>query len=178
MNYKRLFDSMHPGFFAEPEIKNMPGDRIFAELIMDLRKTGPKPAPCSCPDEIKFGVYNGGIEKIREAAAQVETDWVRFFCEGCRFFCAFDRDTIAAFCILEDWGMQDGLHIGGPGCVGTVPGYRKKGIGLEMVRLATDVLIKDGFNISWIHYTAVWPWYEKLGYQTVLKWNRSGIFSA
>ncbi len=114
MNYKRLFDSMHPGFFAEPDIKNMPEDRIFAELIMDLRETGPKPAPYSCPDDIKFGVYNGGIEKIREAAAQVETDWVRFFCEGCRFFCAFDRDTIAAFCILEDWGMLDGLHIGGP----------------------------------------------------------------
>ena len=95
-----------------------------------------------------------------------------------RVFCAFDRDEIASFCILEDWGNREGFRFGGPGCVGTVPEYRKQGIGLEMVRRATNVLIEDGFDISWIHYTHLPQWYEKLGYQTILQWNCKGIIMA
>ena len=44
-----------------------------------------------------------------------------------------------------------------------------------MVRLATNVLKEDGFDISWVHYTHLEHWYEKLGYHTVLRWNSSGI---
>lgn len=175
MDYKSLFDSMHPGFFDEPGIKNLPEDREFAELILDLRRTAPEPVPYPCPDDITFGVYHGEIEKITEAVGLVDEEWIRYFLEGNRVFCAFDGDSIAAFCILEDWGMQDGLHIGGPGCVGTLPEYRKKGIGLEMVRHATNILSEEGFDISWIHYTHLRHWYEKLGYQTVLMWNSGGI---
>ena len=72
-------------------------------------------------------------------------------------------------------GHFNGLNIGGPGCVGTIPEYRRRGIGLEMVRLATEILRNDGFDLSWIHYTHLEHWYMKLGYKPVLKWNSSSI---
>ena len=90
-------------------------------------------------------------------------------------FNAFDGEKIAAFCLLEDWGVQEGLRIGGPGCVGTVPEYRKQGIGLEMVRLATELVQNEGFDISWIHYTHLEKWYSKLGYHTILRWGCKGF---
>ena len=175
MDHKRLFEIMFPGFFDEPDIRSMPADRVFAELIMDLRRSAPDPLPYPCPDHITFGLYHGGIEAIRKTVGRVDEDWIRFYRENSRVFCAFDRDKVAAFCILEDWKSPGGLRISGPGCVGTVPEYRKKGIGLEMVRRAMNVLIEDGFDISWIHYTHLWRWYEKLGYQVVLKWNCRGF---
>lgn len=178
MDYIGLFESMHPGFFETADIKGIPEDQIFAELIMDLRKVTPKPVPYRCPGNISFGIYRGDIEKVREAVCRVDEKWVQFYDKKSRVFCAFDRDVIVSFCILEDWDIQGGCHIGGPGCVGTVPEYRKKGIGLEMVRRATNVLIDEGFDLSWIHYTHLRHWYEKLGYQTVLRWNCRGFISA
>ena len=68
----------------------------------------------------------------------MKPDWVPYFSRGTRILCAFDTGHIVSFCILDDMGTYDGVHIGGPGCVGTVPEYRKRGIGLETVRLATD----------------------------------------
>ena len=175
MNYEKLFNSMFPGFFNETGIKNLSEDRIYAELIMDLRETGPKPVPDPFPSSIEFGIYHGGIEKVREAVCRVDKEWIPFFSETRRIFCAYDMDAIVSFCILEDWGNQAGVRIGGPGCVGTVPEYRKKGIGLEMVRQASAILKEENFDISWIHYTHLWRWYEKLGYKTVLRWNCKGI---
>ena len=67
------------------------------------------------------------------------------------------------------------LKIGGPGCVGTLPEYRKKGIGLTMVKKVTEILKEEGYDYSYIHFTGVAPWYEKLGYETILKWNKHGL---
>ena len=178
MNYAELFDSMHPGFFERTYIKSVPEDRIFAELIMDLRRSAPEPPPYSYPGDITFGEYHGESGKLKETVALVDEEWVQYFNDRNKVFCAFDRDKIASFCILEDWGNLEDLRIGGPGCVGTVPEYRKQGIGLEMVRRATNVLIEADFDISWIHYTHLAHWYEKLGYRTILQWNCKGIIMA
>lgn len=72
---------------------------------------------------------------------------------------------------------DDGIHIGGPGCVGTIPEYRRRGIGLEMIRRATEILRKDGYDLSWIHYTPLERWYSKLGYRAILRWNCRGFVS-
>ena len=86
---------------------------------------------------------------------------------------------IASFCMIENMGehMLDGrtVKIGGPGCVGTVPEYRKRGIGLMMVKNVTQILKEEGYDFSYIHYTGVASWYQKLGYRTVLKWNKNGM---
>ncbi len=175
MNYAELFHSLNRGFFQRENIRALPKDFVFTELVMDLRKPLPEIAPPCCPREISFGEYRGELAALRDAVRQVDEGWVQYFREGCRFYCAFEGERIAAFCSLADMGRFQGLHIGGPGCVGTIPEFRRQGIGLEMVRLATETLRQDGFDLSWIHYTHLAHWYEKLGYQPVLRWNSGGI---
>lgn len=175
MNYAAIFNTLHPGFFQEESIRSMPKKWVFTELAMDLRGDCPHVIPPHLPSGITFGEYHGALEPLRDAVAQVDEDWVQYFTEKCQYYCAFDGERIVAFCILDDMGQVQGLHIGGPGCVGTIPAYRKQGIGLEMVRLATETLRREGFDLSWIHYTHLAPWYMKLGYQPVLRWNSGGI---
>lgn len=175
MNYTELFNRIHPGFFQEESIRVLPKDWVFTELVMDLRGDLPNGMPGRCPNGIAFGEYRGELAALRDAVRMVDEDWVQYFNEGNRFYCAFDGDRIVAFCDLSDMGWHQGLHIGGPGCVGTIPEFRERGIGLEMVRLATKTLCRDGFDLSWIHYTHLPRWYMKLGYQPVLRWNSGGI---
>ncbi len=178
MNYKQLFDDMFPGFFQDTGIAEMPEDWVFSELVLDLRNTSPAETPFTCPGGITFCRYQGRFEALRDAVRTVEDDWVQYFHEDTPVFCAMDGDRIVSFCILSDWGLHHGLRIGGPGCVGTVPAYRQRGIGLEMVRRATNLLEAKGFDLSWIHHTHLDGWYQKLGYQTVLKWNSKGIIDS
>ena len=44
-----------------------------------------------------------------------------------------------------------------------------------MVRRATARLKEKGFDLSWIHYTHLAAWYERLGYEAVLRWDRDGL---
>ena len=175
MNYRKLFNKLHPNFFEEENIRTLPRDWVFTELVMDLRGDLPNMTPTHFRNGITFGKYQGELAVLRNAVAQVDEDWVQYFTEQCQYFCAFDNEKIIAFCSLADMGWFQGVHIGGPGCVGTIPEYRERGIGLEMVRLATETLRRDGFDLSWIHYTHLAHWYMKLGYQPVLRWNSGGI---
>lgn len=175
MTFQPLFEEMHPGFFRNHGIAGMPGDWIFSELVMDLRKDVPRHVPFVCPEGIAFGEYHGELRLLREAVGEVDEDWVQYFGKDTPVFCASDRNRVISFCILSDWGRHQDLRIGGPGCVGTIPEYRGKGIGLELVRQATILLREKDFDLSWIHYTHLEHWYQKLGYQTVLKWNSQGI---
>ena len=161
MDYTELFHLIHPGFFREESIRSMPKDWIFTELVMDLRQTSPAAPPPFSRKGITFGEYHGGLAALHAAVARVDEEWVQYFQEGDRYYCAYDGEAIVSFCCLSDMGCFHGLHIGGPGCVGTIPTYRKQGIGLEMVRLATETLKRDHFTLSWIHYTHLPDWYEK-----------------
>lgn len=175
MNYTELFRSLYPDFFQRESIRALPRDWVFTELVMDLRGGLPDVTPPHCPNGITFGEYHGALAALQDAVRQVDEDWVQYFREGDRFYCAFDGERIIAFCNLDDMGRFQGLHIGGPGCVGTIPEFRRQGIGLEMVRLATEALRQDGFDLSWIHYTHLEHWYRKLGYHPVLRWNSGGV---
>lgn len=175
MNYTELFNKLHPNFFGSESIRNIPVEHIFTELVMELRGDTADTASPEFPDGITFGEYRGELAALHEAVSKVDADWVQYFKEGERFFCAFDGKKIVSFCCLDDMGQISGLHIGGPGCVGTVPEYRRRGIGLETVRRATEILRRDGFDLSWIHYTHLTDWYMRLGYIPVLRWNSRGI---
>lgn len=175
MDYKALFMALHPGFFDLEGIRSLPDTAVATELVMDLHTEEALYTPIPCPAHITFGEYQGDIALVREAVKEVEENWVHYFKQGDRIFCAFDGDKIVAFCNVDEMGCVDGIRIGGPGCVGTLPAYRKQGIGLEMVRRST-LLLKDlGVDLGWIHYTCLVSWYSKLGYKPVFSWNGKGF---
>ena len=103
MDCEKLFCDMFPGFFDAPGIKSLPEEEVFAELGMDLRETGNMPC-YAYPDGITFGIYKGDAGKLREAVALVDRDWVQYFLENDRVYCAFDGDRIVSFCILDEGG--------------------------------------------------------------------------
>lgn len=173
-----LFNSLFPNFFESESIKTMHDAESFEEMILSLgeRLCGYEK---ELGEDISFGFYNGDKDALKAAVAKVDEDWVQFF-DGGRIFCGYCGGEIASFCIVDDMGEHDvngrSFRVGGPGCVGTVPEYRRRGIGLAMVARVTKILADEGFDISYIHYTGVADWYAKLGYKTIVKWDRNGVF--
>jgi GNAT superfamily N-acetyltransferase len=175
MKWRELFDAMHPCFFEEEEVRGLDQEDEFVEQIMLLKDFSADAASLPCPEGITFGIAEGRGEDLAEAVAKVDEDWVQYFGGDSPVFCAFENDMIVSFCCLDDMGTHQGLRISGPGCVGTIPECRGRGIGLRMVQLATEYLKQHGYDASYIHFTHIGHWYAKLGYETILKWNRNGI---
>ncbi len=182
MDFKKLFNTMHPDFFEGEVIKNLPSTSINEELVMALADFDGDKFDIKVPENITFGYYTGDLNKLHEAVGSVLPSWVKLYKPDTRVFCGFDGDKIASFCIVEDMGeyTENGVtyKIGGPGCVGTLHEYRKQGIGLMMVKKATEILRDMGYDIGYIHFTQVGHWYAHLGYKVCLRWNREGIISS
>ncbi|MCI5669059.1 MAG: GNAT family N-acetyltransferase [Oscillospiraceae bacterium] len=105
---------------------------------------------------------------LPEAVAAVDRDWVQYF-DGGEIFCGYSGGKIASFCLLDDdvdCLFSDGTRVGSIGCVGTVPEFRRRGIGLKMVELAARELYHRGCEKIFIHYTGVYEWYAKIGFRT------------
>lgn len=178
MNIDRLdlFHTVCPGYFEREYIRALDPENIYEEQVLDLHTFSPEDLAIPCPAQITFGIYQGDRAVLHEAVRRVDEGWVQWYGENSPpVFCAMDGEKIASFCLLDDFGSYQGLRIGAPGCVGTVPEYRRMGIGLRMVQLATQELKDMGYDLGYIHYTAVGHWYARLGYETVVKWNRQGI---
>ncbi len=177
--FAKVFDEIHPGFFEQEYIKERPADIYSDEMLLELSEFHKDKFSPEVPEKVTFGFYEGDIDKLKEAVARVEENWVQFFRENSRVYCAMAGDEIASFCLIENFGAHTYANrttrFGGPGCVGTVPKFRRQGIGLKMVLEVTQILKEEGYDISYIHYTGVAPWYAKLGYRTVLKWNCNGF---
>ena len=170
-----VFNAVRPGFLESEHIRSLPPEYIYEEQLMDLREFDPNALDIPCPDHITFGMYTGDWDKLLEAVGQVEDGWLSCYKPGDIVYCAMDGEKIASFCALDDFGTYEGLRVGGPGCVGTVPEYRRQGIGLKMVQNVTQILKEKGYALGYIHYTGVGHWYAKLGYQTLVRWNSGGI---
>ena len=175
MDWEALFDALYPGFFEIPSIQSLPASGSWDEMALDLSAFCGDAPRIETPGGITFGLYAGDPDALRREVARVDATWPEFFGPDERVYCAFDGDNIASFCILERMGEYESLRVGGPGCVGALPEYRRRGIGLKMVQNATAILKAEGYDISFIHYTGVASWYAKLGYQTVLRWDHRGI---
>lgn len=177
--YIALFQSLHPGFFEREGIRDMPEEHVFDEMILPLEDFDAHKYEKQFGDNISFGFYEGDLKELKAAVEQVDEDWPQYFNETTRVYCGCIEGKIASFCTVDDLGLHSvGGHmkkIGGPGCVGTVPEYRDRGIGLTMVKQVTQFLKDEGFDYSYIHFTYVADWYAKLGYKTVLRWNRNGV---
>ncbi len=175
MDYRDYFNHVFPGFFEREYIRNLPQECVAEELIIDLHAYSAGDYPLTCPEHITFGMFDGDLKALHAAVREVEEDWVQYFGKDSRIYCAFDGEKVVSFCLVDEFGTYNGLKVGGPGCVGTIPSYRRQGIGLKMVQNATVILQKEGYDISHIHYTGVGPWYMHMGYKPVLKWNGKGF---
>lgn len=175
INGADLFKTIKPDFFQEDSIRSLPPENIYVEQVMDLHTYDPEALELTCPAHITFGLYQGDMESLHETIRLVEEDWTADYNEGDSVYCAFDGDKVVSFCLLDDFGEYNGLRLGAPGCVGTIPEYRKQGIGLKMVQKATGMLKDMGYDLGYIHYTSVGHWYARLGYETILHWNAAGI---
>ena len=177
--YIDLFNSMHPDFFQRDSIRCLGDEMVFDEMLLALADFDNGSYEKSFDENITFGYFDGDFDEFLKKVEEVEKYWVEIFSEEQRIYCGYINGNIASFCIVEDMGTHnlDGrsCKIGAPGCVGTVLQYRNKGIGLSMVKQVTQILKDEGFDYSYIHYTAVPRWYEKLGYKTILQWSGSGI---
>lgn len=179
----RLFEQMHPGFFERPFIRAMGKERVFEEMILALDGFCVERKRIPVPDGVAFGMFTGDdLRALHESVREVDEDWVQYFDKPEEIYCAFDGDRIVSFCLLDNMGEHEfggrRVKVAGPGCVGTIPAYRKKGIGLRMVQNATQILKDGGYDLSYIHYTGVGHWYANLGYETLCKWNRDGVVAA
>lgn len=177
--YGSLFENIYPGFFHRESIRTLPKEYIHDEMILPLSEFDPHQYEKELDESVTFGFYTGDTETIREKVAQVEKGWLSIYARPQRIYCGYVNGQIASFCIIENMGEHllngKNVKVGGPGCVGTVPEYRRRGIGLTMVKHVTQILKDEGFDYSYIHYTGVAPWYELLGYQTFVRWNCDGI---
>ena len=146
-----------------------PGKREDEMLLALEGYTDPLPAP----DGVTFGFYSGDLAPLLAAVSEVEPGWAKYYDGREPAFCGFVGETVVSFCLLSDFGEREILgvksRVGGTGCVGTLPAYRRRGIGLKMVSLGTLILKERGFDYSYIHDTGVPDWYAKLGYKTIFK---------
>ena len=178
-DWEALFLEMHPGFFDAENIRSMKEEWVCDEMILRLEDFDPDAWRKSFDGSVTFGPFRGSMEELRAAVEKVVPPWLELYREDSRVYCGYIDGKIASFCMIENMGthLLDGRtqKIGGPGCVGTVPEYRRRGIGLQMVKDVTQILKDEGYDISYIHYTGVAPWYARLGYRTVLRWNKNGF---
>ena len=178
-DYITLLDSMYPNFFEKETVRNMSEEWICDEMILALEEFRPEKYEKEFDDRISFGYYEGDLEELKKEVRRVVEYWAESYNGKHRIFCGYMDGKVVSFCLIEDKGVHSiggqNLKIGGPGCVGTLPEYRKKGIGLTMVKKVTEILKEEGYDYSYIHFTGVAPWYEKLGYETILKWNKHGL---
>ena len=177
--YENLFLEMNPGFFDRDYVQRVPVNEPASEMLLCLRNFDEKRYVKSFGNEITFGYYHGDMNKLKEGVARVVPHWVNFFGEDSKVYCGFIDGEVASFCQIEDFGvhMVGGMKwkIGGPGCVGTLPEFRDRGIGLTMVKEVTKILKEEKYDYSYIHYTYETNWYGILGYETFVRWNGKGF---
>ena len=168
----RLFigaDAKSWGFFEKNGYRAHDG---CDEMLMVLKNYPAVDYPFRGHECATFGWFDGEIDEIRAAVAQVEDDWTQYFTDPKHIYVARVDGEIASFCLV-DCNCRNYLSdaygkVGMPGCVGTVPKFRNRGIGIEMVANATQYLKEQGMDVSFIFYTGVADWYEKIGYRTFL----------
>jgi len=181
IDYKKLFEHMHPDFFEKEYIRNIPEGEIYSEMVLKPDSFDPGIYGKKFAGNITFGVYDGDLNRLHDAVEKVIPHWIPFFTEYSEVYCGYVDGLVASFCMIEDMGTyeENGVtyKIGGPGCVGTLPEYRNLGIGLTMVRDVTNIFKERGYDLSYIHYTGVPQWYAKLGYRTVLTWDSRTILT-
>lgn len=147
-------------------------DGTYAEMSLELTHYREKTQ--SIPG-VTYGFYHGDLDTLRQAVGAVDEEWVQYFCAESCVYCGFVDGKIASFCIVDVEAdcivSTKDCRVGSIGCVGTLPEYRGRQIGLRMVDLATVYLKEQGCEKTSISYTHIDHWYRKLGYETFARFS-------
>jgi len=147
-------------------------DGIYAEMYIELSSYSEKTKPVS---DVEFKFFQGDIQDLKQKISIVDDSWPQYFNNPETIFCGYYKGQLASFCCVDEEVdciiSQNGVKTGSIGCVGTLPEFRKKGIGLRMVDLASVYLKEKGSEICYISYTHIDKWYSKLGYKTFARFT-------
>ncbi len=62
MDYQSIFEEIHPGFFRQEEIRCLPGEKTFSEMVLELHDA--QLPSLVYPSEIVFGKYRGSMSQF------------------------------------------------------------------------------------------------------------------
>lgn len=117
-------------------------------------------------------------EALLKAVWQVVPEWVELYRGYCgEVLIALCNGEIAAFEMIDERGGffdSEAKRHGSIGCVGTVPEYRRRGIGLDMTARSVGILKERGCDRVQLLYLIFDKWYGKLGFKiTSTQWMGS-----
>jgi GNAT superfamily N-acetyltransferase len=131
----------------------------------DMTLTLPPEITVPIPDGVTFDVQPVNDE-ILAAVEAVEKSWLGVYKSTPEdVLLAKLNGIIAGFCIPAGWTRFDpDRDAGSVSCVGVLPEYRNRGIGLAMVSEALRYLTDNGCTRAELLYTSIPHWYGKLGF--------------
>ena len=120
----------------------------------------------------EYGWYSGSMDKLYKAVSEVNESRTKFFVGHEHIFTATVGGETASFCLVDtdvtNYLSDNFVRVGTPGCVGTVPKFRDRGIAIEMIARVTQYLKDCGMDISFIYFTGIADRYKKLGYEAFM----------
>lgn len=132
----------------------------------DMTVSLPAEKTAEIPDGVTFEL-TAADARVPDAVKAVEKSWLGVYeTTDEDVLLAKVNGKIAGFCIPAGWNRFFGgrRDVGSVSCVGVLPEYRKRGIGLAMVSEALRYLADEGFTRAELLYTSIPHWYGKLGF--------------
>lgn len=74
-DYIDLFNMMHPGFFEEERIKNIPDTAVCEEMILPLAEFDKSSYDKKLDGSVMFGYFTGDCGELKKDVLRVADDW-------------------------------------------------------------------------------------------------------
>jgi ribosomal protein S18 acetylase RimI-like enzyme len=132
----------------------------------DMTVTLPAEKTAEIPGGVTFELTEADA-RVLDAVKDVEKSWLGVYESTDEdVLLAKVNGKIAGFCMVSAWNrFSDGRRdVGSVSCVGVLPEYRRRGIGLAMVSEALRYLADEGLACAELLYTSIPHWYGKLGF--------------
>ena len=88
-DYIDLFNMMHPGFFEEERIKNIPDTAVCEEMILPLAEFDKSSYDKKLDGSVMFGYFTGDCGELKKDVLRVADDWGKYFTADEPLYCAF-----------------------------------------------------------------------------------------